>query len=250
MRFAHLTLAALALAFAAASPRAAARPPPQPVMVELFTSEGCSACPPADALLDRLAHEQPVAGAEVIALELHVDYFDRAGKTDPYSQAAFGARQAEYIKAFGKRGAYTPQMVIDGQREIVGAQERETHDAIADAAHAQKAKVQVARDDDKLKVTVNGLADVGGGAVDLWLAITEEGLRSGEGSAATAGHGPVVRRLERVSSLSGSASGPVVVKDIELSLDGSWRRDRLRAVAFLQRAKTLEIVGVGVIGLR
>lgn len=174
MRFAHLALAALALAFSFASPGADARPPPQPVVVELFTSEGCSACPPADALLDRLANEQPVAGAEVIALELHVDYFDRAGRADPYAQAAFDARQADYIRAFGKKGAYTPQLVIDGQREVVGAREREAHEAVADAAHAQKAKVQLSRDGDKLSITANGLADLGGSdAVDVMLAITE-----------------------------------------------------------------------------
>ena len=106
MRLAPLGLAVLAL-LAAGSPlgSAAARGPGQPVIVELFTAEGCSACPPADALLDRLAREQPVAGAEIVALELHVDYFDSGGTVDPFAQASFGARQAEYLRAFGKRGA-------------------------------------------------------------------------------------------------------------------------------------------------
>jgi hypothetical protein len=247
MRLARFVLAALAIAFAAAAPSAAARPPPQPVVVELFTSEGCGACPPADALLDRLAHEQPVPGAEVVALELHVDYFDRAGKADPYAQAAFGARQADYIRSFGKKGAYTPQMVVDGQREIVGARERETHDAVTDAARAPKAKVQLSRDGDKLSITANGLAELGGSdVIDVMLAITEDGLSG----AATAAHGPVVRELKKIVSVAGNARGPLVVKDVELSLDAGWRRDRLRAVAFLQRSKSLEIVGAGVLALK
>lgn len=254
MRLPHLALASIALAFSLATPgrrSAEARAPAQPVVVELFTAEGCSACPPADALLDRLAHDQPVAGAEVIALELHVDYFDRPGKADPFAQAAFSARQAEYIRSFGKRGAYTPQMVIDGGREVVGARDRETHDAVADAARAPKAKVVIARDGDKLTITVDGLADVGGSdSASLWLALTEEGLTSRDGTAATAVHGPVVRDLRRVSSVAGGASAPVIVKDLDVAMDASWRRDKVRAVAFVQRDKSLQIVGAGAISMR
>src|SRR3954469_21146314 len=104
MRFTSFALAALTLALAA-SPTgggAFAASTPQPVIVELFTAERCGACPPADALLERLAREQPVTGAEIVALELHVDYFDRPGAVDPFAQAAFGARQADYLRAFGK----------------------------------------------------------------------------------------------------------------------------------------------------
>lgn len=254
MRLAKLALAAVAVALSLSAPaarNAEARGPTQPVVVELFTAEGCSACPPADALLDRLAHDQPVAGAEVIALELHVDYFDRAGKADPFASPAYSARQADYIKSFGKRGAYTPQMVIDGQREVVGARERETHDAIADAARLQKAKVNVTRDGDKLNIVLDGLADIGGREnINVWLAITEDGLTSRDGSAATAVHGPVVRDLRRLSSIAGGTRGQVMVKDVEVSLDASWRRDRVRAVAFLQGEKGLQIFGAGAAAMK
>lgn len=254
MRFPQLALAALALALSIAAPReraAHARGPAQPVIVELFTAEGCSACPPADALLERLAHDQPVAGAEVIALELHVDYFDRPGKADPFAQAAFGARQSEYIRAFGKRGFYTPQMVIDGQREVVGAKEREAHDGVAEAARMPKAKVGLARDGEKLAISVDGLGDLGGSeATTVWLAITEDGLRGHDGAAATAAHGPVVRELRKVSTVAGGTRGPVVVKDVEVVMDASWRRDNVRAVAFLQREKSLQIVGAAAMPMR
>ncbi len=255
MRLAPLALAAFAI-LAAGSPigSAQARGPAQPVVVELFTAEGCSACPPADALLDRLAREQPVTGAEVVALELHVDYFDTATAVDPYAQASFGARQADYLRAFGKRGAYTPQIVVDGQREIAGAREREAEEAIADAARAPRARVQVTRSGDRLTITVDGLANLGGSdAVDVMLAVTEDGLGGrglgNEGGGRAGVHGPVVRELRKLATFSGATRGPAQVNDVAVAVDASWRRENVRAVAFVQRAKTLEIVGAGVVSM-
>src|SRR5437870_3119771 len=112
-----------------------------PVVVELFTSEGCSSCPPADALLVRLA-EEPLAGnVQLIALEEHVDYWNDLGWTDPFSSRELKSRQYVYSGALGNVNPYTPQMVVDGTVEFVGSHAQKARQAILEAAG--KAKVRV-----------------------------------------------------------------------------------------------------------
>ncbi len=250
-------LPALALAAALASPRhgaalAAGPAERRPVVVELFTSEGCSSCPPADALLARLSREQPVAGAEVIALELHVDYWNYLGWTDPFSSAAFTTRQRAYADAFGQRGVYTPQLVVDGTADLLGSNEPGARAAIATAAREAKARVEVTRSGDRVSIAVTDASEKAGPA-DVWLAITEDGLatavRRGENAGATLAHGPVVRALDRVATLSG-APGALATKDVEVTVKPAWRREGLRAVAFVQRRGSLHIAGAGVVSLR
>src|SRR5262245_55537745 len=115
-----------------------------PVIVELFTSEGCSSCPPADEALRRLASTQPVPGVEIVAMSEHVDYWNSLGWTDPFSSAQFSQRQDEYAKAFGLDGIYTPQMVVDGREEFVGNDVGKAGRAIAGAAAAAKRPSQLA----------------------------------------------------------------------------------------------------------
>ncbi len=116
--------------------------PLTPVLVELFTSEGCSSCPPADALLAQLGTRQPVNGAEAIILEEHVDYWDDQGWRDPFASKAATERQEEYAKTLSAE-VYTPQMIVDGRTEILGSDEHAAERAIAKAIAGQKTDLEL-----------------------------------------------------------------------------------------------------------
>lgn len=220
----------------------------QPVILELFTSEGCSSCPPADTVLASLSKGQPVPGAEIIALELHVDYWNYLGWSDPFSDAAYSARQRAYGAAFHQRGIYTPQLVVDGHAELLGSDVGGAKEAILAASRAPKAKVTIAAKDGKVAVVV---ADVPGPreATSVWLAITEADLHTdvprGENAGSRLGHGPIVRRLSRLGAADPGFSG-----EAPAALDLAWNKPNVRAVVFVQRDASLQIVGAGVAPLR
>jgi hypothetical protein len=231
-----------------------------PVVVELFTSEGCSSCPPADALLARLESEQPVAGAEVIALAQHVDYWNHLGWADPFSAHEFSERQGEYAARFGADGVYTPQMVVDGGAEFPGGNSGRAFETIARAAREPKAQVSLARADmqegagDALRLSVRverlpKLTD--GDTADVLLAVTEGGLSSdvarGENAGHRLTHACVVRRLTKIGYLS--AATPPFDAEPLVTLDKGWRRENLRAVVFLQEHTSGRVVGAAAIKL-
>src|SRR5215475_8953549 len=93
----------------------------RPVVVELFTSEGCSSCPPADAILAKLSQMDATKGPDIIVLGEHVDYWNHPAWTDRFSSHDFTVRQQEYAQHFGLASPYTPQMIIDGQQQVLGS---------------------------------------------------------------------------------------------------------------------------------
>lgn len=115
----------------------------QPVLVELFTSEGCSSCPPADALLEKLDRDQPITGAQIIALSEHVDYWDHDGWKDPFSSAALTARQVDYARRFGLAEPYTPEMVVNGNTECNGSDAPKADAAIRQAIAEPKVGIRI-----------------------------------------------------------------------------------------------------------
>lgn len=137
-----VTLASLVHPASAESMRA--RPK---AVVELFTSQGCAQCPPADALLTSLAEAD-----DVVALAYHVDYWDYVGWEDTFGNEDFSDRQRAYAKSWGSSRIYTPQMVVNGAKGVVGSRRNEVHGAIDGAS--LPLQVQVARDGDMLKVAI------------------------------------------------------------------------------------------------
>src|SRR3984957_14235607 len=114
-----------------------------PVLLELFTSEGCSDCPPADRLLELLDQKQPVAGADLIVLSEHVDYWDRLRWKDPFSSSQYTARQQDYTNRYNFDGVYTPQLVVDGRYGFVGSDGRQASATIHKAMREHKVPIAV-----------------------------------------------------------------------------------------------------------
>ena len=175
--------------------------PGAPVVVELFTSQGCNSCPPADALLGELAGQPGV-----IALEMHIDYWDYIGWKDPYADPALTKRQRSYAKRLNQRYVYTPQMVIDGRINVIGSQRSKVLEAVETAASSRKAlDVRFVEDEGGKIVIPAGHAPDGGAAV--WLAVFDrqhdtEVLR-GENAGRKLSNYHVVRQLARIGTWRG-----------------------------------------------
>ncbi len=222
-------------------------PAPVPVLVELFTSEGCSSCPPADALLSALS-KGSVPGALIVPLGLHVDYWDEQGWKDPASMPQATARQSAYALALGNGDRiYTPQLVVDGRDEMIGTDTAAIRKAVTKALGTPHASValRLARDGDALvaRTTIANLPpDAAKERVDVVLAVTEDGLtnvvKRGENAGRTLHHDAVVRSLTPIGRIdaAGEVSG-------RTTLNRAWPRDRLHAIVFLQGRKSQRIWG-------
>jgi hypothetical protein len=220
------------------------------VLVELFTSQGCSSCPPADRLLSELAAREDL---EVIALSFHVDYWNYIGWTDPFSSAAWSARQRAYGKQFGGNRIYTPQMVIDGRLEAVGSNRSTILRLIGRARTApRRLAVEVvtewaSRDRLRARVTSTGLGALEPAEYpktwETWVAVVENGLVTpvgrGENASKVLLNDRVVRRLTRVPHAASKSAKSF--NGFEIDVEAGWVRDQLSVVAFVQDAESLQI---------
>jgi len=238
-------LTAVAAALAACASFAPVQAAQTPVIVELFTSEGCSSCPPADALLSQYVRNSPVPGVEVIALGEHVDYWNHGGWADPFSSAQFSQRQSDYSSAFRLDSVYTPQIIVDGKAQFDGGDEDLAREAIRRAARLPKAQVSVAQaEGGRLAVHVGHLpASAQNDPAEVYLAVTEDGLHSSVGGGENAGrhlsHSAVVRELIPM----GVVTGGVFDASPAVALKPGWRRGHLHAVVFAQEQTSRRIVG-------
>ncbi len=230
-------LALLAIAISAGmvfvfpGPRVNANTIPTPVVVELFTSEGCSSCPPADKLLGQLQRQQKLENAELILLGEHVDYWNGLGWKDRFSSPTFTERQRQYVGSMNLQSAYTPQAVVDGHIDVVGNDERGLEKAILRSASTPKLGVV------SLQWTAPGLLHVrvtNSQNAQVLLAITEDDLSTQVGGGENGGrvlrHAAVVRELRRLATTKqGSYEG-----DVKVAWQPEWKPDNLRAIVLVQ----------------
>ena len=227
-----------------------------PVLVELFTSEGCSSCPSADQALEQLQKTQPISKALVIPLSEHVDYWNYIGWSDPFSSGAFSERQRGYARALRLDNIYTPQMVVNGQAEFVGSDRNRAESAIEQAAGGVHADVQLkpvfaAGGSPSLEVRIENVPAVRrGDTADVMLAIAEDGLRSsvsrGENAGRKLGHTAVVRQMR---SLGAAAAGRPFTATTAVSIDAKWKRADVSAVVFVQERTGRRVLGVARVSL-
>jgi hypothetical protein len=204
----------------------------RPIVVELFTSEGCSSCPPADRLLAELASR-----SDVLALSFHVDYWDRLGWKDPYSSREATERQSRYAKLLDLPSVYTPQIVVDGKWQAVGSDHADVGHALDLARRSRKEiPVTLALDHDRARITL-GAVDVASASL-LLIGFDRRhvtAVKRGENGGRTLTHVDVVRGIEEIARVEGDAG------EIEVSV--RWHCDRVAAV--LQAADG-RILGVAV----
>jgi len=253
MRASAIAIVLAACTFAAASD-VAAPASPAGILIELFTSEGCSSCPPADALLQQLERWQPVAGAQLIVLSEHVDYWNHDGWTDPYSSHFFTERQNAYSDHFKLATVYTPQMVVDGNREFLGSDGRLALQACQKASGVRKIPIRISlipggaqQNSDKLLAHVEADALEESSKLkqaDIYVVVAlnsaESQVKGGENQGRRLSHVAVVQSLAKIGSVK---KGKGFAQDVSLKLEPHTDAGRVRVIAFMQESGQGQVLG-------
>jgi hypothetical protein len=219
-----------------------------PVLVELFTSEGCSSCPPADVLLEKLDRAQPVPEAEILVLSEHVDYWNSLGWKDPFSSHEFSSRQEAYGRRFRLDGVYTPQMVVDGSSEFVGSDSRHALAVIGQAARVEKVQMRILRIQPTAASPANLRVEVSPGhsSGDVYLAVAENRASSqvlrGENRGRSLQHVAVVRRIQSIGNWNGRTPFAKDVVAVEAATT------TVRLIAFVQESGEGRVVAATMLG--
>jgi len=216
------------------------RAEPRTVVVELFTSQGCSSCPPADAHVGELKDEPGV-----IALSLHVDYWDYIGWEDPYALARFSERQKRYVMDMRRQYVYTPQMVVDGRFDAVGSRERDVRDAIAKARRSS-AIVRPRFDTSGDSRVVVPAAETSAEA-SVYLAFYDDkhvtDVGAGENAGRTLTNHNVVRRFERLGTWDGTRAS------FDVDMTRARKNGRDQCAVIVQKGRTGPVLGAAKLAL-
>src|SRR6266849_2247224 len=221
-----------------------------PVLVELFTSEGCSSCPPADRFLQKL-DGQPIQGAEMIVLSEHVDYWNHIGWKDPYSASFYSERQSAYAKRFGLDSVYTPQMVVDGTSEFVGSNSGLADKAFRKALGVPKLPVHLSSISADASNTLHAHletgtleASFGSREAEVYVAVAlnraESQVSAGENAGHRLAHVSVVKSLTKIGVLK---QGQVLAQDVQLKFEPGSDSRSLRLIAFVQEPRQGRVLG-------
>jgi hypothetical protein len=221
-----------------------------PVLVELFTAEGCSSCPPADKLLELMIASQPAAGVEIVGVGEHVDYWDRSGWKDRFSSSAFTARQQAYADRLKLESIYTPQFVVDGVDAMVGTDVDAARHAIEEARVRPHGTIALAIDRSAssalgLSIDLSQLPPIAtGDRADLVVVVTEDHLRTdvknGENRGRALSHAAVARQWISLAEVT----SPNQTAKSEIKLKPDWKRENLAIVAFVQERASRHVLAV------
>lgn len=215
-----------------------------PVLVELFTSQGCPSCPEADKVLALLENTQPVAGAEIITLAWHVDSWDTFNWKDEFSSPVFTQRQTIYSRALYINPIYTPQMFVDGTVYFIGSKQDKATKAITNAIKTGKPEISLSMNGEKLSVNIPNLPKHE--TATVYIAFTESNLvrkiGSGNNAGKTLEHPSVARALQAVGMIDGQASQ--FKAEIIPQLQPEWKRENLKIIVFVQENATRKILAV------
>jgi hypothetical protein len=234
---------------AAASPAAPVTSELHPILIELFTSEGCSSCPPADALLEKLDVHQPIPGAQLIVLSEHVDYWDHDGWKDPNSSAQLTARQADYEHELGRDGPFTPQMIVDGTTDPRINVAADIENALVKAKDLPMIPMRlgdVTIDPGSLTLHAHVEADTNSDKhnADVFVAVALDHFQSqvlkGENGGKHLTHVAVVQEIKKVGKLP---KGKSFAGEVELKLKPGTDPKNIRVVAFVQEAGPGKVLG-------
>lgn len=226
---------------------------PVPVLVELFTSEGCSSCPPADVILQRLDEFQPIPGAQLIILSEHVTYWDHDGWKDPNSSRIFTERQNSYETTLGEKEPYTPQFVIDGAKSVSLEHPQSLEDALTKAKTDPKVALAISgveidpADPMTLRAHLEVAANFDKHSADIYVAVAlnrvESQVLRGENGGKRLEHAAVVQQLSKVGKLS---KGKPFAEDVHFRLKSGEKLKDLRIVSFAQESGPGKLVAAAV----